>query len=364
MTSPRPLSRRRLLKGLGGGAAELLVATTLAGCSATVTARGDPNGVTVASRSLRASSTVGPPFLSCPQLAPPRVRMDVHRGAASRGVVLTDCHGGAGQQGPMIIARSGELVWFLPVSRHGTSALRAFNLSRQHYHGEPVLCWFEGAVVDGHGQGHYVIADSSYRTIATVEAKAGLVADLHDFFLTKEDTAIFTAYGTASADLSARGGAKAGSYLYGVVQEVDLSTGKLLFSWRSDHHIGLGESYALPLPKKGPPWDYFHLNSVSLDPRDRHLIVSGRNTWAFYKVDRHSGKVLWRLGGKRSDFNLGRGCAFAYQHHVVAHRGGIYTIFDNEGAPWVHPPSRGLVLRVNEKRRTARLVQQYHHSPA
>ncbi len=52
-------------------------------------------------------------------------------------------------------------------------AVRAFNLRAETYLGEPVLTWYEGLVVSGHGQGHYEIADLSYSQVAVVEAGNG-----------------------------------------------------------------------------------------------------------------------------------------------------------------------------------------------
>ncbi|MGH9072507.1 MAG: arylsulfotransferase family protein [Acidimicrobiales bacterium] len=359
------ISRRSLLRGLGGLAGGGLV-TALTGCSSPAQVRhaGQGAGRPVA---LPAQGSTGrgqsPTYRSAPRLRPPLVVVDVRRPGTAPGVVLTDCHGGTGQQGPMIIGDDGDLVWFEPLSDHGTPSLRAFNLRVQRYRGHPVLCWFEGAVVDGHGRGHYVLADAGYRQVAMVEAANGLQGDLHELFLTDRGTAVFTAYGTASADLSAAGGASDGTYFYGEVQEVDVATGRLVFSWRSDHHVGFDESYA-PAPRDGrTPWDYFHINSINVDPSDGNLIVSARNCSAFYKVDHSGGGLMWRLGGKRSDFAMGPGTGFAYQHDVTPHAGGTFTIFDNEGSPWVSPPSRGLVLLVDEDRRRATLRRQYHHFP-
>jgi hypothetical protein len=52
-----------------------------------------------------------------------------------------------------------------------------------------------------------------------------------------------------------------------------------------------------------------HINSIELDA-DGNFFISARNTWGIYKIDRGSGEVIWRLGGKRSDFAIGPGtCA-------------------------------------------------------
>ena len=111
----------------------------------------------------------------------------------------------------MIIDGNGDLVWFLPLSAGNDTALRAFNLQRGRTGARTVLGWFQGAVVEAHGQGHYVLFDSSYKKVADVYAKNGYQGDLHDFVVTPEGTALFTCYGQAHADLSRYGGTKQGT---------------------------------------------------------------------------------------------------------------------------------------------------------
>lgn len=352
-----PISRRSLL----GSAAMLAaagVAVSAAGCS-----RGAPGLEASLPSSVSSGEGDTSRYRSRPDLRPPRVVVDVLGPGRARGLILTDCHAGTGQQGGMIFDDTGELVWYHPVSDHGTPELRLFNLRAQRYHGKRVLCWFEGAVVDGHGEGHYVLADTHYRNVATVTAGNGLMGDLHEFLITEQNTALFSTYGTATADLSAYGGAPSGAYFFGEVQEVDPASGKLLFSWRSDEHVSFEESYVPSPNDPSQAWDYFHLNSINVDPVDQNLIVSSRNTWCVYKVHRRTGEVLWRLGGKASELALDAGARFAYQHDVAPHLGGTLTIFDNAGSPWVDPPSRGLVLLVDEISRTAKLVREYRHHP-
>jgi hypothetical protein len=299
-------------------------------------------------------------FRSRPDLRPAASVTDRDRGPVAPGVILTDSHGGPGQQGPMILNRFGELVWFRPLSSHASARLRAMNVRVQRYQGEPVITWWQGAVVNGHGRGHYVVANSSYQDIRKVFAHGGYRGDLHEFLLTDEGTALFSAYGTGRADLRSLGGSAGNLYYYGVVQEVDLATGRLIFSWRSDRHVPFRDSYARMRTSKTVGWDQFHINSIAVAP-DGNLIVSARNTWTVYKIDRKTGKVIWRLGGKHNDFTMGRGTRFAWQHHVTALAGGRYTIFDNEaGDHRTGKRSRGLVLHVDEARRHVSLVRQYN----
>jgi len=154
-----------------------------------------------------------------------------------------------------------------------------------------------------------------------------------------------------------------------VVQEIDIPTGLVLYQWDSLDHVPLSSSYQrLPTQnaKVRNPFDYFHVNSVDLD-NDGNLIISGRNTWAAYKVDHGTGAVIWTLGGKRSSFKMGRGTSFAFQHDVRAQgqNDQLVTVFDDgAGPPSVHSQSRGLELSLNLKSMTATVAAQRQHSPA
>lgn len=66
-----------------------------------------------------------------------------------------------------------------------------------------------------------------------------------------------------------------------------------------------------------------------------------RNTWTGHKVNRHTGRIIWQLGGKASSVTFGAaagqslndaGEVFACQHHPETLGHGEYTWFDNESA--------------------------------
>jgi hypothetical protein len=150
-----------------------------------------------------------------------------------------------------------------------------------------------------------------------------------------------------------------------VVQEIDIKTGLLLFQWDSLDHVPLADTYE-PMPSSaGQPFDYFHVNSVEPDGRG-NLLISGRNTWAAYKVD-PSGHTLWSLGGKHSSFRMGSGTRFAFQHAVrtAPDDDQTITLFDNgAGPPRIHPQSRGLTLKLDQASRKAELLRSNPHSPS
>ena len=108
------------------------------------------------------------------------------------------------------------------------------------------------------------------------------------------------------------------------------------------------------------PFDYFHINSIEVDT-DGNLIVSARKTSATYKIDRKSGEVLWRLDGKRGDFEMAPGTLTRYQHDARRRPDGTLTIFDN-GAEGESERSRAIVVKLDESTMTAGLVSEYVHT--
>jgi hypothetical protein len=169
-------------------------------------------------------------------------------------------------------------------------------------------------------------------------------------------------------NLSRYGGAYNGALIDSAVQEYDLRTGKLVYSWDALDHIPLSDSRAT-LPTNGFPWDAYHVNSINL-PGDGTFIVSMRNTWAAYKVNISISAIDWTLGGRHSSFKVGKGADFQWQHNVISYPNSPYvSMFDDHccqitgGGTYVNPtaPSRALELKLDQKTHTATLAGQYGH---
>jgi Arylsulfotransferase (ASST) len=286
--------------------------------------------------------SAGPRYRSRPDLSPPPVAILHPASGVAPGYLFLAPSSGPGQHGPLILDDAGNVVWFRPVTPR-----TAMNFRAQTFRGEPVLTWWESLPGGGLGRGEHVIVDASYREIARFPAGDGMRADEHEFLLTTQGTALVT-----SLEVRRRG--KRGLTLGGVVQELDVPSAHVLFEWKSLDHVGVDETYST---KVGYPWDYFHVNSIDVDSDD-NLLVSARNTWTVYKVNRRTGAVMWRLGGKRSDFELGKGARFGWQHDARAHDDGrAISVFDNG----VGPHSRGLVLELGGER--ANVLREYVHAP-
>jgi hypothetical protein len=291
-------------------------------------------------------------FHSRPDLRPARLTVLQPAGGSERYLFLAPSSG-PGQRGVLILDDRAEVVWFRP-----TTPATAMNFRTALFKGEPVLTWWEGKAELGLGRGVHVIVDSTYREIARMPAGGGRQSDLHEFILTPRGTAIITSYEVRQANLSSVGGPSNGKVIGGIVQEIAVPSARVLFAWRSLDHVAIEESH---VAYNGHAYDYFHINSVDVDA-DGHLLVSARNTWGVYKLHSETGKVLWRLGGKRSDFQMGPGTAFAWQHDARHHdEGRLISVFDNSSAPPVAPQSRALLIELDRRGRRARLVREYAH---
>jgi hypothetical protein len=256
----------------------------------------------------------------------------------------------------MIVTPTGQLVYF----KRLPSSLSARDVNVQTYEGQPVLTWWQGQIVQGHGQGVDEIFNTSYQRVATVQAGNGLFTDLHDFVITPQGTAWITAFAPESRDLAAYGGPSDGEIDDGVVQEIDIKTGLVMFQWDAIGHVAISATYMRMPTLSYVPLDYFHINSIDPQP-DGNLLISSRNTWAIYSISGTTGRVLWRLGGKHSSFTLGPGARFAWQHDAELLPNGTITVFDNEDTPREGPVSRAIDIALDLQDDSASLVWQLVH---
>jgi hypothetical protein len=289
-----------------------------------------------------------PTFHTRPDLQIPGLDVAAGSRPATAGLLMLAPYGAKGKQaGPMILDANGDLIWQQPL----VQPLVGTDVRVQTYRGRPALTWFEGRVEHGHGVGTYVIADAGYKTLARVTAGNGHHGDLHEFLLTDRGTALLTTYRIVTRDLRSVGGSASGKIQDAMFQEIDLASGRVLLEWHSLDHIALEESFY----SMRNNWDYVHLNSIAVD-HDENLIVSSRNTHTLFKIDRNTGEIIWRLGGKRSDFALAREATFAWQHDARRQPDGTITLFDNG-----YHLSRGIVLSVDDTHRRVTLTRAYTH---
>jgi hypothetical protein len=294
-------------------------------------------------------------FGSVPSIHPPTIAVTTPAADPSLGDVFLTPAGGASQAGPMIVNPAGQMVWFSP----SPTGSQAADLRVQQYLGHPVLTYWQGRVALGHGLGSGIIDDQSYHEIAHVNAGNGLAMDLHDFALEPGGVALITVYEPVYMDLKPFGGASNGVIDDCVVQEIDVRTGLVMFEWHALGHVPLSASYSKPWAGPGlAVWDWFHINSIDLEP-SQNLLISSRSTWAVYDIGHSYGEVLWTLGGRHSSFALGPNVRFAWQHDATRLADGSIEIFDNEDTPKIGAQSRAIDVALNFATHTATLAHVY-----
>jgi hypothetical protein len=287
-----------------------------------------------------------------PDLRPPA--WDVHRsrpgtdgGEIFAGPKLFATRGG--QEGAQILAPDGRVRYWRPMP----SGMKATDVRAQPYRGGVAMTFWQGATAGGQGRGEGVILGSRYQVLQRVRMGNGYAMDLHEFRLTPQGTALVMAYQAIRYGLRSVGGPRDGTIIDGVIQEIDLATGLVLFEWHSAGSVALRES---DTRRRGrAPWDYFHPNSLWADGTDG-IVVSARHTSAVYRIARTTGRIDWRLGGTRSDFRLGPGASFARQHDAQVQPDGLVRIFDNSNRRG-RRRSRVITLRLDRANRRATLVR-------
>ena len=329
-------------------------------------------------------------FVSMPRLHPMKVNVLTLRPGASLNPIFVAPYGlssgpgqAVGQNGPLIMDASGNPIWFQPVSRN--NSMQVFDFRTQTLFGKPVLIWWQGRVAGITPSklppgtslgGHFVIYNQHYQPIMSVQPPNGASTDLHELSITPQGDAYFITTRSVRADLTLYGGPRNGAYEDPVIEEINLRTGKPIFSWNMAAHVPLSDSMVPAPTTPGQPWDAYHLNSIDVSADGSQLLLSARNTWGIYDISRQTGQILWQIGGKQNQFSLPSdlitgpyGSAFQYQHDARYVPGGI-SLFDDsgigsppDGGPY--GPSRGLILNLNLQNDTASLASPpYYHDPS
>jgi hypothetical protein len=256
-------------------------------------------------------------------------------------------------QGAAIADASGTPLW----TTSGADSYANFQV--QQYRGQQVLTWWQGTGGPGGGgtgTGTGMVTSLAHARLARIGAANGYQPDAHELLLTPSGTALVTSYAPVPHDLSAVGGPATGRVLNGYCEEVDVASGRVLHRWSALEHVPLTDSFLPFSVAPAQPYDFFHINSISVTP-DGHLLVSARHTCALYKIHRTTGEVLWRLGGKSSSFSVAQDAVFGFQHHAAFEDPDIIRLFDDggDGLTTLHP-SRVAWIRLDTTAMTATLA--------
>lgn len=208
------------------------------------------------------------------------------------------------------------------------------------------------------------VMDHSYRIIDSYKMGNGYgYTDFHEFQLLENGHAFVMTYDSQyyPMDTVVEGGHPNAIVTGFVFQELD-SDKEVVFQWRSwDHFLVTDAGPFVNLTDS--VIDYVHGNSIEIES-ENSLLISSRNMDEVTRINRNTGDIIWRLGGKKNQFEfINDPLGFSVQHDARRLDNGNVTIFDNGS---LHPDpkySSGLEYELDEDDKTATLISRIRSTP-
>lgn len=216
----------------------------------------------------------------------------------------------------------------------------------------------------GNYQGaQYLIRDNHYSLIDTLVCGNGFLTDEHELLILPDGHSFMIALDYQERELgrTISGGRTSATLIGNHIIELDANK-NLVFKWECWDHFLPDDAIAVDWSQV--KIDYIHMNSIALD-FDDNLIISSRHLCEVTKIDRNTGDIIWRLGGKNNQFKwINETEEFSYQHDArpVPGKPNHYTIFDNGN---LRRPryTRIVEYQIDPDSMTATKVWEYRRSP-
>jgi hypothetical protein len=214
----------------------------------------------------------------------------------------------------------------------------------------------------------FCVMDSTFTNKDSLDAANGFTLDVHDlqflanghYLLLAEEirNMNLTGYHFFGVNHTTPGGANA-KVTGVVVQEFDENK-NLVWEWKGHDHFAFNDVDSIFLSNPNRV-DWTHANAVEQD-NDGNILLSCRHFDEITKIDRQTGNIIWRFGGKRNQFTCSNDpLKFSGQHDIRRINNGHITLLDN-GTYHVPPVARALEYELNESAKTATLVWNYSYN--
>ncbi len=214
----------------------------------------------------------------------------------------------------------------------------------------------------GYIPGYQVIADENLNEIkrvylhafGNIDTSIQNVLDAHDFIYLNDNHYITMSYYEKRVNNIPQNFNPAANLkvIAPIIQEIE--NGQVIWQWDGTDYPELyaesieNNNYADTTTIR----DYLHINAFVIDPNDNQLICSFRNADLLLKLNRTTGAVIWRLGGKKSDFALTPDQKFLRQHHLSFIENGTRLMFLDNGDATLRPTSRIVEFKLNQSAKT------------
>jgi hypothetical protein len=212
----------------------------------------------------------------------------------------------------------------------------------------------------------FYILNKNFFLIDSVTCVNGILTDPHDFLILNNNHYILIGWEIVKENLSNYklffnnqcAGSKTANVKYGVVQELDESK-KLIYEWKSNSSFNIenADPYFLTDTLNV---DITHFNSIDID-KEGNFMVSARYFNEVFKVDKKTGKMLWRFGGKYNSLKLiNDSITFYGQHDAKYSDQNRITLFDNGYTSMnLRHNARAIEYEIDSENKTAKLIRSY-----
>ena len=276
------------------------------------------------------------------------------------------------QQGLYIYDNRGNLVY----SGFGaTGGGPSHNFHVCSINGTDQLCYITGAQNSGYVRGYGLVMDNTLTTVTSVKSGGGLANfDEHEFNVVDDGrNVLMTLYEPEQYDLTDWDVSTGQGWIMNCYfQKLELGTNRLLFEWSALDHVPIDETTVGPNSTEvsgngldaTSPWDWFHINAVDQNV-DGDYLVSARHVSTIYKISGQDGHIIWRVGGKRSDFSFSPGQNFTFQHDARFREENatttIISLFDNGSNGYNNTKrySSGLILKLDHTDNSVTFLREY-----
>ncbi len=260
------------------------------------------------------------------------------------------------------------------IKKEKVVTLRAENFQKWNINGITRYTYFQGeystAGTAGVEEGYEYVCDSNLNILSketllpyeSVDTADFNKLDLHEFILLGLNHYMTVSYRQKSPknipdSLHPAANVKVMGCL---IQEVN--NGQVIFHWDGTDYP---EFYSASVENNNfsdsaNTLDYMHMNSLCVDPRDNNIICSFRNINQIIKINHSTGAIMWRLGGKNSDFALTPDEVFLRQHYAKFTDDGQTLIFVDNGEKDIRANSRIVEFQLDENSKTVNSFKAYN----
>jgi hypothetical protein len=214
------------------------------------------------------------------------------------------------------------------------------------------------------GSPGFIVLDSTYTNVDLCACGNGYTVDPHDLQILDNGHHLIICADRQQIDMSqiVPGGNPDAVVIGMVFQELDRSN-NVVFEWRSWDHFQITDAIGVDFTDSIV--DYVHANALVPD-HDGNWLASSRHLSEITKIDRSTGDIIWRWGGKNNQFrfvgDIDDSTGFHYQHDIRRLENGNYMLYDN-GNFHTPPHSRAVEYRLDTNDMTATRVWQYRETP-